>query len=224
MFSHITTPILQLQKEAVEAAAELMIAGNFLVDIVPILKHVPQWFPGARFKRKAATLREHSENIRNAPFLETQKLMVGYSMTISLDFSNHVTTPQANGKYDPSFISDALMQIEHGENPNQDIDLLKDIAGQVYAGGSARFVPPFSSANGALLQPEQIPRLQLLGLSFWRWYAIPRCRRRLKKNLTMSSMEGFPNLAKLCRFHTSRPSSKRYIGTVKLIQGFSTSH
>jgi len=32
------------------------------------------------------------------------------------------------------------MQIEHGDNPNQDIDLLKDVAGQAYAGGSAPFI------------------------------------------------------------------------------------
>jgi len=40
----------------------------------------------------------------------------------------------------PSFISEALVQIEHGDNPNQDIDLLKDVAGQAYAGVSAHFI------------------------------------------------------------------------------------
>jgi hypothetical protein len=62
---------------------------------------------------------------------------------------------------------------------------------------------PFFSANGALPQQEQIPRLQLLGHSFWLWSAIPRCRRRLKKNSTKFSMGGFPSITILCRFHTS---------------------
>jgi hypothetical protein len=31
------------------AIAELLIPGAFLVDIIPILKHVPEWFPGAKF-------------------------------------------------------------------------------------------------------------------------------------------------------------------------------
>ena len=32
------------------------------------------------------------------------------------------------------------MQIEHGDNPNQNIDRLKDVAGQAYIGGSACFI------------------------------------------------------------------------------------
>ena len=32
------------------------------------------------------------------------------------------------------------MEIEHGDNSNQNIDLLKDVAGQAYAGGSAQFI------------------------------------------------------------------------------------
>ena len=71
------------------------------------------------------------------------------------------------------------------------------------------------SANGASPQPEQIPQFRLLGRSSWRWSAIPMYRRRLKKNSIKSSMEGFPNIAILSRFHTSRQSSKKFIGTVK---------
>jgi hypothetical protein len=38
------------------------------------------------------------------------------------------TSSQANGDYGPSFVSEALRQIEHADNPNwQDIDLLKDV-------------------------------------------------------------------------------------------------
>jgi hypothetical protein len=46
------------------------------VDILPILKYVPDWFPGAKFQRKVAMMREHSAKIRNAPFAATKKLMV----------------------------------------------------------------------------------------------------------------------------------------------------
>ena len=129
-------------------------------------------------------------------------------------FSNYLMTPQANGDYDPSFVSEALRQNEHDDNPNQDIDLVKDIAAQTYMGESARFIRSLS-ANGALPQREQIPQLQLLGRSSWQWSAIRRYRRRLKKNLTKSSMEGFLNIAILCRFHTSLRSSRKFIGTVK---------
>ena len=58
------------------AVAELLIPGSFLVDIIPILKYVPEWFPGAKFQRKAATMRKHAERIRNKTFAATEKLMV----------------------------------------------------------------------------------------------------------------------------------------------------
>jgi hypothetical protein len=69
-------PFIKTAEEAVDAAAELLIAGAFLVDILPILKYVPVWFPGAKFQRKASMMRAHSEKIRNATFAETKKLMV----------------------------------------------------------------------------------------------------------------------------------------------------
>ena len=43
-------PYVKVAEEAMEATAELLIAGAFLVDIIPILKYVPEWFPGARFQ------------------------------------------------------------------------------------------------------------------------------------------------------------------------------
>jgi hypothetical protein len=47
---------------------------------------------------------------------------------------------QENGDYDPSLVSEALRRIEHADNPNQDIELVKDIALMAYMGESAGFV------------------------------------------------------------------------------------
>jgi hypothetical protein len=69
-------PYIAIAEEAIEAMAELVIAGAFFVDILPILKYVPAWFPGAKFQRKAAMMRTHSKKIRNATFTATKKLMV----------------------------------------------------------------------------------------------------------------------------------------------------
>jgi hypothetical protein len=69
-------PLIAIAEEADEAIVELLIAGAFLVDILPILMYVPEWFPGAKFKRKAAMMRTHVDKIRNAPFAATKKLMV----------------------------------------------------------------------------------------------------------------------------------------------------
>jgi len=54
-----------------------------------------------------------------------------------------MSSTQANGDYDPSLVSEALSQIEHSDNPNQDIDLLKDVAAMAYVGESAHCLLSF---------------------------------------------------------------------------------
>ena len=69
-------PYIKLAEEAVGAIAELLIPGAFLVDIIPILKYVPEWFPGAKFQSKAAIMRKHAAIMRNTTFAATEELMV----------------------------------------------------------------------------------------------------------------------------------------------------
>ena len=69
-------PYIKIAEEGVRAAGELLIPGAFLVDIIPILKYVPEWFPGAKFHSKAAMMRKHAARIRNTTFAATEELMV----------------------------------------------------------------------------------------------------------------------------------------------------
>ena len=69
-------PYLKIGEEAMKAIAELLIPGSFIVDIIPILKYVPEWFPGAKFQSKAAVMRKHAAMIRNTTFEATEELMV----------------------------------------------------------------------------------------------------------------------------------------------------
>ena len=69
-------PYIKIAEEAVGAIAELLIPGAFLVDIIPILKYVPEWFPGAKFQKKAAVMRKHAETMRNTTFAASEELMV----------------------------------------------------------------------------------------------------------------------------------------------------
>ena len=50
---------------------------------------------------------------------------------------------QASGDYDPSFVTEALKEIEHSDTPSQDINLLKDVAAQAYLGRSLPMTPSF---------------------------------------------------------------------------------
>ena len=69
-------PYIKIAEEAVGAIAELLIPGAFLVDFIPILKYVPEWFPGAKFQSKAAVMRKHAAIMRNTTFAATEELMV----------------------------------------------------------------------------------------------------------------------------------------------------
>ena len=69
-------PYIKIAEDGMGAAAELLIPGSFLVDIIPILKYVPEWFPGAKFQRKAAEMRKHAGKMRNTTFAATEELMV----------------------------------------------------------------------------------------------------------------------------------------------------
>ena len=69
-------PYIKIAEEALEATADFLIPFTFLVDIIPILKYVPEWFPGAKFQRTAAMMREHITRIRNTTFAAAEKLMV----------------------------------------------------------------------------------------------------------------------------------------------------
>ena len=68
-------PYIKIAQEAVKVSGELMIPGAFLVDIIPILKYVPEWFPGAKFQRTASVMRNHAALIRNKTFAATEELM-----------------------------------------------------------------------------------------------------------------------------------------------------
>ncbi|EDR10167.1 uncharacterized protein LACBIDRAFT_248655 [Laccaria bicolor S238N-H82] len=68
-------PYIALAEETVRGAAEAGIPGTFLVDLLPVLKYVPSWFPGAGFKRKAAHYAAINAEVVDRPFKSIQKKM-----------------------------------------------------------------------------------------------------------------------------------------------------
>ncbi|KAJ3721438.1 cytochrome P450 [Lentinula guzmanii] len=111
------------------AAAERMfsvlniagIPGSFFVDVFPILKYVPSWFPGASFKQKAKTW----YGIRNAtitpPFLQVKQAMaIG---TAEDSFSLRCLTNAQNPHPHPNQLS-------------EEEEMIKQAAGTLYEGGA----------------------------------------------------------------------------------------
>ena len=69
-------PYITLAEEALQGAAEVAVPGTFLVDLLPFLKYVPSWFPGAGFKRTAAHYAAVNVEVVNQPFEILQTKMV----------------------------------------------------------------------------------------------------------------------------------------------------
>ncbi|EMD42005.1 hypothetical protein CERSUDRAFT_110546 [Gelatoporia subvermispora B] len=61
-------PFVKIAEEAVQSIAATTNAGSYLVDIVPVLRYLPSWFPGAGFKKEAAQWRVWVEALLNQPF------------------------------------------------------------------------------------------------------------------------------------------------------------
>jgi len=89
--------------------------GAFLVDSLPILQHVPSWFPGAGFKVVAKQMRQHADRLRDEPYsIVKEKLLQGIA---------------------PICLTTTL--IENNKNPSpEEEDLWKTTALALFAGGA----------------------------------------------------------------------------------------
>ena len=74
-------PYISIAEEVSGGIAEAGVPGAFLVDLIPILKYVPSWFPGAGFKKKAKRWRACFANIIEKPY---QRVMDDLARTTSL--------------------------------------------------------------------------------------------------------------------------------------------
>ena len=69
-------PYIAIAEEAMKGVTEAGIPGAFWVDLFPILKYLPAWFPGAGFQRKAAYYREAVNAMAEKPFRHVQEQLV----------------------------------------------------------------------------------------------------------------------------------------------------
>ena len=69
-------PYIFLAEEVVNSGNEAAIPGAFWVDLFPILKYVPSWFPGAGFRKKAAHWRKIGAYMTEKPFHYVQEQLV----------------------------------------------------------------------------------------------------------------------------------------------------
>ncbi|KAF9261942.1 cytochrome P450 [Marasmius fiardii PR-910] len=141
----VDDPYVQLADKAMESSREAGIPGSFLVDYIPLLKHIPAWFPGASFKSKAEMWARDAEQLKNDPWMVMKQSMV-------------------DGAAVPCFSTRSLEKFEiSASNPGNDSameEVIKNCAGVAYG------VPPqtvsaiLSFILGMLLNPHAQARAQ----------------------------------------------------------------
>jgi hypothetical protein len=71
-------PVINLAEAAMKSTSTAASTGVFLVDVIPILKYVPEFVPGAGFQKKARIWRKIQEEFRERPYVASIEAMVFY--------------------------------------------------------------------------------------------------------------------------------------------------
>ncbi|KAK0479598.1 cytochrome P450 [Armillaria novae-zelandiae] len=125
-------PFVKLAEETMDQFSLSTAPGGFLVNLIPILRHIPEWFPGAGFKR---TAREWASTLNE--FVEQPH--------------NYVKREMAAGRARLSLTSSLL---EGGVSAEEEYDI-KWLAGSLYAGGADTTVASvYAFFKAMLLYPE----------------------------------------------------------------------
>ncbi|PCH37164.1 cytochrome P450 [Wolfiporia cocos MD-104 SS10] len=91
-------PLVQLAERSNHEFSEAIATGAFLVDLVPMLRYVPDWFPGAGFKKIAKRWRKTMERARDEPYdfvkSQLEKGVAEPSFTANLISDSMTLTPE----------------------------------------------------------------------------------------------------------------------------------
>ncbi|KIJ51980.1 hypothetical protein M422DRAFT_243553 [Sphaerobolus stellatus SS14] len=111
-------PYLTNAHKVLHAISEAGTPGNFLVDVLPWMKYIPAWVPGAEFQRKAAIWRQNVADMLELPFRETRRRM-------------------GEGNADQCFVSSHLSEIvADAASRLDDEEVIKNTAGTMFIGGT----------------------------------------------------------------------------------------
>jgi hypothetical protein len=76
--------LVELAEKCMADFSRLMRPGLFLADIIPELRYVPAWFPGAGFKKEAAFAKKRIHNLAELPVQFVQEQLANDSRVPSL--------------------------------------------------------------------------------------------------------------------------------------------
>ncbi|KAF9450374.1 cytochrome P450 [Macrolepiota fuliginosa MF-IS2] len=112
-------PLITNAEIVLDAIIEAMVPGKFLVDMIPALQYVPEWFPGAGWKRRANYVKKVNRLVSWGPF-------------------NAVKENLERGTAVPSVAVSMIEGIENkpGLNRAEEEEIIMNASATAFAGGS----------------------------------------------------------------------------------------
>ncbi|KAL1681124.1 cytochrome P450 [Schizophyllum commune] len=107
-------PMIKMAEEITDAASEFGAPGKWLVDIFPVLRYVPDWFPGTGWKQAVKEQHDNVQKLINTPY-------------------EWVKQEMDEGRAGPSFASELLSEKNLSE---EELFAIKWSAGSLFAGGA----------------------------------------------------------------------------------------
>ncbi|KZP13878.1 cytochrome P450 [Athelia psychrophila] len=132
-------PFIDTAEKSFTAIAIAGMPNAFLVDTVPILKHVPSWFPGAGFRRKAIEWRQYSDDTLEAPFKALKEDI-------------------ANGVDKPSFAQRCLQDMDPKVDSDYQERVIKSSSATMYGAGTDTTVSFLETFVLAMLKNPLVQR------------------------------------------------------------------
>ncbi|KAJ5297506.1 hypothetical protein N7508_007755 [Penicillium antarcticum] len=138
---HDSDPLVDLADKGMEDFSFALLPATWAVEFLPILRHLPAWFPGANFAKTAKAYKVRAAAFSDIPYAFVRDQM-------------------EKGTFVPSFLSNLLQ--EHPVKPGtEDETIIKWSAGSLYAGGADTTVSAIASFFLAMaLFPEVQRRAQ----------------------------------------------------------------
>ncbi|KAJ7586754.1 cytochrome P450, partial [Mycena floridula] len=134
-------PILINGERVMRSLSEASVHGRFWVEMIPLMRYIPSWVPGAGFQRQARLWKSWGEDFVNVPW-------------------DRAKQNRDNGHVKPSFASKMLDEMDHTESSLEEL-VFKPAAATGYAGGSGTTVGTLQSVFLAMcLFPEVLKRAQ----------------------------------------------------------------
>ncbi|KAJ7624709.1 cytochrome P450 [Roridomyces roridus] len=129
-------PFVEKALHGVDSFAVAGSPGAFLVDALPFLRFVPEWFPGAGFQKTAREIKAMVTEMKDKPFAETKRRI-------------------SNGTASSSFATDCL---ESAKERDYTEKMVSDAAATIMLGGTETTVSTMASLLLAMMANPEAQR------------------------------------------------------------------